>query len=73
MNIEQLVKMANDIGNFFDAEPRHEDAVNGIAEHLNRYWAPRMRSQLMGYAADHGIGLKASVREALSKVKSPAS
>ena len=29
---EHLVRMANDIGNFFRAEPVRDDAVAGIAE-----------------------------------------
>ena len=31
MNIERLVRMANDIGNFFKAEPDHEVAVDSVA------------------------------------------
>ena len=34
MNIERLVRMANDIGNFFKAEPDHAMAVDGVAQHL---------------------------------------
>ncbi len=49
MSIEQLVKMANDIGDFFRTEPERADAVAGIANHLQRFWDPRMRRALMSY------------------------
>ncbi len=40
---EQLVRMANDIGNFFRAEPLRDDAVAGIASHIDKFWTKRMR------------------------------
>jgi formate dehydrogenase subunit delta len=49
---QQLVKMANDIGNFFRAEPVREDAVAGIANHIAKFWTKRMRQKL----AAHGEG-----------------
>lgn len=50
----QLVKMANDIGNYFRSEPERKDAVAGIANHISRFWTPRMRSKLLAYVAQHG-------------------
>ena len=44
-SIAHLVHMANDIGDFFGAQPR-EDAIFGIANHLRSYWSPRMRAKL---------------------------
>jgi formate dehydrogenase subunit delta len=41
-----LVKMANDIGHFFRAEPEREDAVAGIANHIAKFWTKRMREKL---------------------------
>jgi len=49
MNIERLVRMANDIGNFFKAEPDHAQAVNGVATHIKRFWDPRMRKEIVAY------------------------
>jgi formate dehydrogenase subunit delta len=43
---EQLVKMANDIGHFFRAEPEREDAIAGIANHIDKFWTRRMREKL---------------------------
>nr|WP_314547440.1 formate dehydrogenase subunit delta [uncultured Massilia sp.] len=46
MNIDHLVTMANQIGTFFASFPDREEAHAGIATHLERYWAPRMRVKL---------------------------
>lgn len=44
-NSQHLTRMANDIGDFFRAQP-HQDAVMGIANHLKSFWTPKMRAQL---------------------------
>jgi len=51
---EHLVQMANDIGNFFRAESTREDAIAGIANHIAKFWTPRMREKLATHLADHG-------------------
>ncbi|MGO9037666.1 MAG: formate dehydrogenase subunit delta [Steroidobacteraceae bacterium] len=53
---EHLVQMANDIGNFFRSEPKREDAVAGIANHIDKFWTRRMRDKLNAHLADHGAG-----------------
>ncbi|MGA2341853.1 MAG: formate dehydrogenase subunit delta [Steroidobacteraceae bacterium] len=63
---EHLVQMANDIGNFFRSEPERKDAVAGIANHITRFWTPRMRQKLMAHVQKHGTGgLDELPREAL--------
>jgi len=44
---EHLVKMANDIGNFFRANPDRDAAVLGISNHLKSFWTPAMRRKLL--------------------------
>jgi formate dehydrogenase subunit delta len=51
---EHLVQMANDIGNFFRSEPKREDAVAGIANHIAKFWTPRMREKLAAHMKQHG-------------------
>src|SRR5271170_3265097 len=51
---EHLVKMANDIGDFFRAEPNPEDAIAGIANHIDKFWTPRMRQKLATHVNEHG-------------------
>jgi formate dehydrogenase subunit delta len=57
MHIENLVKMANQIGQFFEAEPDREQAVKDIASHLKRFWDPRMRSAIIAHVDQGGAGL----------------
>ncbi len=62
---EQLVRMANDIGNFFRAEPVREDAIAGIAKHIASFWTKSMRRKI----AAHGeAGLDELPREALRRL-----
>jgi formate dehydrogenase subunit delta len=53
---QHLVKMANDIGNFFRAQPR-SDAVAGIANHIKSFWSPRMRAKLNDQLQHGALGL----------------
>jgi formate dehydrogenase subunit delta len=46
MDQDNLVLMANRIGQFFAAMPEHDEALEGIASHLRKFWEPRMRRQL---------------------------
>lgn len=59
MHVERLVTMANDIGSFFIAESGPDAAPEQIANHMRRFWDPRMRTQLAEHAAAGGHGLSA--------------
>lgn len=65
MHIENLVKMANQIGSFFEAEPDREQAIQDIASHLKRFWDPRMRSAIIAHVDRGGDGLKEIVTAAI--------
>lgn len=65
MNVEHLVRMANQIGAFFEAEPDPDEVRAGIAQHLKRFWDPRLRRTLVAYAEEGGAGLKEIVRQAI--------
>jgi formate dehydrogenase subunit delta len=66
---EHLVKMANDIGNFFRSEPNHKEAVCGIANHIAKFWTVRMRQKLLDYIRQHGEAhLDPLPREALGQL-----
>ena len=69
MNIDRLIRMANDIGNFFKSEPDHAEAVDSVALHLQRFWDPRMRKEIVAYVDDGGAELLALVREAVLKLR----
>lgn len=66
MNIDNLVLMANQIGGFFEAMPDREEALEGISNHIRKFWALRMRDQLTTYwSQEDGAGLMPIVMEAL--------
>jgi formate dehydrogenase subunit delta len=65
MNIHHLVKMANQIGQFFQSEPDQNQAINDITVHLKRNWDPRMRKQILSHVKDGGEGLLPIVLKAI--------
>jgi len=68
MDIDNLVRMANRIGDFFDAMPDRDEARDGVANHLKRFWEPRMRVRIVQHLdATGGAGLTPIVAEALAK------
>lgn len=54
----QLVKMANQIGTFFQAQTPADSvaARQAIASHLKSFWAPSMRAQLLFQLDEGGAG-----------------
>jgi len=56
MNIDLLIKMANEIGTFFTGVEVNdpEAAARDVANHLKRYWDPRMRTQMLKYYEERG-------------------
>ncbi len=70
MKSAKLIKMANQIGAFFEAMPNREQAVKDIAAHIQRNWEPRMRTALLQHISDNGDAeLSPMVREALLLVQ----
>jgi formate dehydrogenase subunit delta len=66
MNLEHLVKMANQIGSFFESMPDRQQAMADLASHLKRSWEPRMRRELLAYVDEQGgPELKPIVLEAI--------
>ncbi len=68
MSVASLVKMANDIGNFFASEPDRATAVNSIATHIRSYWDPRMRRQAIAHLAAGGDGFSDLARAAICQL-----
>jgi formate dehydrogenase subunit delta len=65
MDIHHLVKMANEIGVFFEGATDRKEAVTSIAAHLRNFWEPRMRKQIIEYARGADGELKDIVKEAV--------
>ena len=68
MNIDHLITMANQIGDFFKSYPDQEKAKEDIANHLTKFWAPPMRNQIKAYVEkEAGKGLELTVIDAIKK------
>jgi len=68
MKIERLIKMANDISDFFNAESDKDVAAEGVKNHILRAWEPRMREAIIAYMRQDGSGLSELARVAVGKL-----
>ncbi|WP_198969638.1 formate dehydrogenase subunit delta [Xylophilus sp. ASV27] len=56
MDSDNLIRMANRIGEFFEAMPDRPEAIEGIATHLKKFWDPRMRRQFLALLEQDDAG-----------------
>jgi formate dehydrogenase subunit delta len=68
MSPDRLVYMANQIGKFFEVQ-RADEIVPGIADHIKKFWDPRMRKAIFAYLDEGGDGFDPPVREAIMRLK----
>lgn len=67
MNIDYLIKMANQIGSFFQDQPDQTQAAADLAKHIKSSWEPRMRTALLAHMDERqGEGLSDFVRQAIT-------
>ena len=70
MNATQLIKMANQIGDFFASQPDPQQGRADFALHLKRQWDPQMRTALYAHLdASGGEGLSAFVVDAMRTLR----
>lgn len=67
MTVEQndLVRMINQIADFFDAYPEAE-AVAGVTDHVRKFWDPSMQRQLIAARESLGDQLHPIARRVLA-------
>ena len=65
---DKLVRMANQIATFFLSQPEAV-RIEGVANHINKFWEPRMRRSLLAALADPVLAgqLAPIVRDALER------
>ena len=68
MGDDRLVMMANQIGKFFVPQ-RLADPVDAIADHLRKFWDPRMRAAIIAHLEQGGTDLDDPVRQAVRRLK----
>jgi len=71
MSPDKLVYMANQIGTFFRSQGG-EAAIKGTAEHIKKFWDPRMRDAIFAHVDAGGAGLDPPVRQAIEQLKASA-
>jgi formate dehydrogenase subunit delta len=64
----RLVYMANQIGKFFQSQG-HDKAVSGVADHIKKFWDPRMLAGIFAHLDAGGAGLDPNVREAIAALR----
>lgn len=69
MDTDNLVHMANRIGEFFQSMPDAEEASSEIALHLRKFWEPRMRNALLAHVDAGGSGLLPLVQGAVQRLR----
>ncbi|HLU76771.1 MAG TPA: formate dehydrogenase subunit delta [Burkholderiales bacterium] len=70
MDIKILVKMANQIETFFRSQDEDGNAIaEGVRNHIERSWDPRMRQQIKGYVEAGGEGLGEFAIEAVKRLQ----
>lgn len=71
MKTEKLVRMANQIAGFFSHEGPERGAAS-TADHLQKFWDPRMRAEITAAVAAGGaIGLHPIALAAIKQLGGP--
>jgi formate dehydrogenase subunit delta len=67
MKSDLMVHNANQIALYFASFPR-EEAIEGVLDHIQKFWERRMKDQLIDYIAHGGVGLHELVLEAVKRM-----
>jgi formate dehydrogenase subunit delta len=71
MDIQNLVGMANRIGQFFESFSDRDEALAGIGNHIHKFWEPRMRREFLSHVdAGTAEGLRPIVADAVKAHRS---
>ena len=70
MQQNDMVRMANQIATFFNGEGP-DASVKDAAEHINKFWDPRMRAVLLAHLAKGGEGLDPTIVKAGALLRQP--
>lgn len=70
MSPDKMRYQANQIATFFASQPEDEQ-IDGVADHINKFWDPRMRAKLFEIADQSTEGFKPMLVAALAKINRP--
>jgi formate dehydrogenase subunit delta len=69
--IDKLVRMANQIGDFF-APQAEQLAAEGVATHLKRFWTPKMISEIIARSTEADCGLNPTAARGVALLRANA-
>lgn len=74
MDTDYIIRMANQIADALGINPDQAQAETELADHLTRFWEPRMRSALAEAAGNSHLkdALSPLVVQALERMRTPA-
>ncbi|MBW4035612.1 MAG: formate dehydrogenase subunit delta [Proteobacteria bacterium] len=67
---QKLVYMANQIATFFNSQS-DDHAIGEIANHITKFWDPRMRAKITAYVGHGGAGLSPRAQSAVERLPQP--
>jgi len=65
---DKLVYMANQIGTFFKSQDLNTVSAK-IAEHITKFWDPRMRRAIIAHLDAGGAGFDPATRQAIETLR----
>ena len=68
---DKLIRMANQIALNMAAQGEAQAAA-ATADHIRRFWDPRMKTAILAYAAEDGSALSPIARAAVAEIAQPA-
>lgn len=67
MDAARLIAMANQVAGFFRAQGEAA-VIDGVEDHLRKFWDPRMRREIVAAACQGRAGFAPGVREAVERL-----
>ena len=67
-SLQKLVDMANQMADYFRSLPP-EEGLPGAADHIEKFWTPKMRTRIIGFLDSGAAGLDPFAAKAVGLVK----
>jgi formate dehydrogenase subunit delta len=69
MDASRLTTMVNQIATFYETQAGDQGAAAAVADHLRRFWDPRMRAGILAHLAAGGEGLRPAAAAAVGLLR----
>ena len=65
---DKLIRMAEQVAANLHYDDDQEGLINRVADHLHRFWDPRMKTAIKAYAAQEDVDISDTVRAAVASL-----